>query len=172
MLVPAVRYKAELDMLFADILYSDEYFFYSGDPASRWLPDLNPEAGRFDWAVVDPSKDRVIGYMSYRIDSTCSTCYSFGIYCFDKGNPVFGADVGKLFKKLVKCYHRIEWRMIQGNPVQRHYDKLLEYYGKHGYYANRVFLHDRCREENGTWHGEFFYEICNGIYTEEDLEDE
>jgi hypothetical protein len=58
--------------------------------------------------------------------------------------------------ELVNKHRRIEWRMIGGNPVQRHYDHFIKHF--HG---SRVVLHDVCKDGEGKYRDEYIYEILN-----------
>lgn len=152
MLVPAISRKTELEQLFAEHLYDKDMFFYNGYPHCNMIPDITPKENIYKWVIVD--KDKVIGYFTYFIDTHCSNVCSFGLYSFDRGNPVLGFDVYTKMKELIKQYHRIEWRMIDGNPVQKHYDRLCNRYN-----GNRVMLHSVVRDEKGNYHDEYIYEI-------------
>ena len=52
--------------------------------------------------------------------------YNFAIFSFDKGNPIIGEDLYTKLEELVDKFHRVEWRMVGGNPAERSYDKFLE----------------------------------------------
>ena len=99
-------------------------------------------------------KNRVIGYLSYYIDNHTDCAYRFGLYSFDRGNPIIGLDLFRKMEELVKRYHRVEWRVIQGNPVIRHYDKFCEKH--HGY---KTILHDVTKGLGGEWLDAYCYEI-------------
>ena len=79
---------------------------------------------------------------------------NFGLYSFDKGNVVVGIDLFKEMERLVNRYHRVEWRMIGGNPVKKHYDRFC---AKHG--GNVVVLHDVVKDLEGNYLDEYIYEI-------------
>jgi hypothetical protein len=153
MLVPAILYEQELKTAFAKELYSERYFYYSGYAHSNSLPEIEAEDNVYRYAMVD-SKEKLIGYLAYRVDTINDCVYNFGLYSFDKGNFLIGKDLFEKMEELVKQYHRVEWKMIGGNPVQKHYDRFC--YKHHG---NRVVLHDMCRDSKGNWHDEFIYEI-------------
>lgn len=51
-------------------------------------------------------------------------------------------------------FHRIEWRMVGGNPVEKHYDKFCQKYRGKKYVLTDV-LKDRC----GKYHNDVIYEI-------------
>lgn len=152
MLVPAVSKKIELEQLFAKHLYDKDMFLYNGYPYCNSIPDLTPKENSYKWAIVD--NDKVIGFFTYLIDNCNSGVYSFGLYSFDKGNPIIGFDVYKKMKELIKNYCRIEWRMIVGNPVQKHYDKLCN---RHNGY--RIMLHNVVKDEDGVYRDVYIYEI-------------
>jgi hypothetical protein len=62
-------------------------------------------------------------------------------------------------RELVRSHHRVEWRMIAGNPVKKHYDKFCHRYG-----GNVVKLHEAVRTPSGKYADEYIYEI---IYRKE-----
>ena len=67
---------------------------------------------------------------------------------------VIGNDLFDELKRLLDIYHRIEWRMISGNPVQKHYDKFCEMFN-----GVSVVLHDVCKDPNGNYRNEHIYEV-------------
>lgn len=155
MLVPAIVHKNELESLFAKELYTDRYFYYMGYSSCGVLPDITPEDGLYQYAMVD-KKGKVVGYLSYRIDFDAGNVFQFGLYSFDAGNPLIGKDLFEEMERLVTKYHRVEWRMVGGNPVKRHYDKFCARYG------GTVFtLHDVCKDLSGNYRDEYVYEIIN-----------
>lgn len=153
MIEPAVCHKEELEQLFAKEIYKDEYFLYSGYCYSHCIPEIKEKDDKFQYAILDSGK-RVIGYLSYIIDARNDTVLSFSLYSFDKGNPTIGKDLYKEMNKLVKEHRRIEWRMIGGNPVQKHYDYFCK---KHS--GNKVVLHEVCKDNHGIFRDEYIYEI-------------
>ena len=61
-------------------------------------------------------------------------------------------------ERLVSRYRRVEWRMVGGNPVQKHYDRFCEKFG-----GNRVVLHQVTKDENGNYRDVYIYEIVKEI---------
>lgn len=59
--------------------------------------------------------------------------------------------------ELVQRFHRVEWRMVGGNPVERHYDKFCE---KHD--GTKHVLRDAVKDEDGNYRNDIIYEIVNG----------
>lgn len=157
MLVPAIAKKAELEQLFAKHIYDEDMFLYNGYPYCNTIPDLTPAEGIYKWAIVEKDvygDDKVVGYFTYYINNHCESVQSFGLYSFDRGNPVIGIDVYKKMKELIKKYRRVEWRMIGGNPVEKHYDKLCKHFKGH-----KVTLCDVVKDNKGIYHNEHIYEI-------------
>ena len=99
-------------------------------------------------------KHEVIGYFAYQIQPETDTVLNFGLYSFDRGNPIIGKDIFTKMKELVEKYRRLEWRVIGGNPVIRHYDKFCYLNG-----GKRVTLHNVAKDPNGTYRDEHIYEI-------------
>lgn len=155
MLVPAIARKAELEQLFAEHIYDDDMFLYNGYPYCNTIPDLSPKENIYRWAIVDG--DKLIGYFTYYIETNSDNVCSFGLYSFDKGNPLIGIDVYRLMKALVKIHRRIEWRMIGGNPVKKHYDKFLKRMN-----GRKVMLKKVVKDMHGRYHNEYIYEIVRG----------
>ncbi len=153
MLVPAILYKEEIEKAFAKELYTENYFYFYGYAYGNNLPEIKAEDRRFQYAIVNKDK-RLIGYLSYWIDSNADTVNSFGLYSFDKGNFIIGKDLFEKLEELIEKHHRIEWRMIGGNPVKKHYDKFCN---KHN--GNVVVLHDVCKDDRDIYHDEYIYEI-------------
>lgn len=155
MLIPAILKKDELEKLFAQYVYTDEYFYYTGYCYSHGLPQIEIKDNHYQFAIVDD--DEVIGYLAYTIDPMNDTVYNFGLYSFDKGNWTIGIDLIKELNKLVKRHRRIEWRMVGGNPVKRHYDKFCERYG-----GRCVVLHKVAKAPEGGYRDNYIYEIVKG----------
>lgn len=152
MLIPAIARKAELEQLFAEHIYDDDMFLYNGYPHCNSIPDLTPKENIYRWAIVDSNK--VIGYFTYYIETNSDNVCSFGLYSFDKGNPLIGIDVYRKMKELATDHRRIEWRMIGGNPVAKHYDKFMK--KMHG---RKVMLKNVVKDMHGRYRDEYIYEI-------------
>lgn len=155
MLVPAILYKEEIIKEFKKLYYTDDMLFQTGY-LEQWYPNISdmPEEGRFDYAIINENK--LIGYLSYQVDYYVSKAYNFGLMSFDRGNPVIGKDLFEKMKELVSTMHRVEWRMVGGNPVEKHYDKFIELYN-----GNKYILKDSIRDKDGKYHDDIIYEIVN-----------
>lgn len=152
MLVPAISKKQELEQKFAEHLYDDTMFFYNGYSHCNVLPDLEPRENIYKWAIVNKNNE-VIGYFTYYIEPQANNVCSFGLYSFENDTTI-GIDVYKKIKELIKNNRRLEWRMIDTNPVKKYYDHLCKHY--HG---NRVMLHKVVKSPSGEFLNEYIYEI-------------
>lgn len=155
MLKPAYLYKDELEKKFAEVMYDDDYFLYMGYAHGHGLPKIGTFDNEYQWAIV--SKEKVIGWFAYRVQPETDTVFDFGLYSFNRGNPIIGKDVFCKMKELVKKHRRLEWRVIGGNPVIRHYDKFCCLNG-----GKRVTLHKVVKDTNGFYRDEHIYEIVKG----------
>ncbi len=153
MLKPAVLYKDRLEKKFAESLYTDDYFWYTGYGGCNELPKLEPRDEDYKWVIVD-NNDNLIGYFAYSIQFSTDTVLNFGLYSFDHGNPLIGKELFDKMEELVSEHRRIEWRMVGGNSVQKHYDKFCEKHNGH-----RVCLHQVTKDIHGQYHDEYIYEI-------------
>ena len=161
MLIPAIVKKSEIIEAFKRYYYSDD-MMYETAGLGNWIPDIQEEteSGRFQYAIVD-SSERLIGYLDYNIDWYDSCASRFGLISVDRGNPSVGRDLYNELNKLLYDYkiHRIEWRMVGGNPVERSYDKFCN---RHN--GNKHSLKDAIKDKYGKYHDDIIYEIIN--YTE------
>lgn len=155
MLRPAILYKNEIEKHFAEVMYSDDYFYYMGYAHGHVFPEVEPRDNIYQWAIVNKT-DEVIGWLAYRIDQETDSVYNFGLYSFDKGNALVGKDVFEKIEELIANYRRVEWRVIEGNPVIRSYDKLCE---KHNGY--KTSLHKVTKDPYGIYKDEYIYEILS-----------
>ena len=155
MLVPAISRKDELEKLFAEHLYDDNMFLYNGYAFCTEPPDLTPCDCCYRWAIVSNINNKVIGYFAYMIDCRNDCVNNFGLYSFEP-NFTVGLDVYRKMKELVRTHRRVEWRMIDGNPVQRHYDKFCA-----NNWGRKVILHDVIKSPTGQYLDEHIYEIVN-----------
>ena len=153
MLVPAILYKEEIIKEFQKLYYTDDMLFETGC-LEQWCPNISdiPKEGRFDYAITNENK--LIGYLSYQIDYYTSKAYNFGLMQFDRGNPIIGKDLFEKLKELVSTMHRVEWRMVGGNPVEKHYDKFCKKYN-----GNKHILKDSIKDKNGKYRDDIIYEI-------------
>lgn len=171
MLKPAILYKEELEKKFAEVMYDEDYFLYMGYAHGHELPKIRAFDNEYQWAIVSPERvtdideygnitepveipEKVIGWFAYRVQPETDTVLSFGLYSFDRGNPLIGYDIYPKMQELVKNHRRIEWRVIGGNPVIRHYDKFCYMNG-----GKRVTLHKVVKDHNGVYRDEHIYEI-------------
>jgi hypothetical protein len=155
LLVPAILYAEEIETAFAKELYSERYFYYSGYVYSNGLPEIRAEDNEYQYAIIDSQK-KLIGYLAYRVSNLGDCVYNFGLYSFDRGNILIGIDLFNKMEELVANFHRIEWKMIGGNPVKKHYDKFCK---KHK--GKIVRLRDVTKDDSGNYHDEYIYEIIN-----------
>lgn len=155
MLRPAILYKNEIEKHFAEVMYSDDYFYYMGYVHGHELPEVKPVDNVYQWAIVNRDNE-AIGWFAYRIDPANDSVYNFGLYSFDKGNVLIGKDVFEKMEELIEHHRRIEWRVIEGNPVIRSYDRLCERHNGH-----KVCFHKITKGPDGMYRNEYVYEILS-----------
>lgn len=153
MLVPAILYRNEIAEEFQKLFYTQDMFYETGC-LDQWTPEIpdNQEFGQFTYAIVNGEK--LIGYLGYTVDYYNSKAYNFGLMSFDRGNPIIGKDLFDKIEELISELHRVEWRMISGNPVEKHYDKLIEMHN-----GKKHILKDSIKDKYGKYHDDIIYEI-------------
>jgi hypothetical protein len=155
MLKPAILYKNEIQRKMSECCYSDDMLFYGG-----WIgftpPEIpeNSDGNVYQYAIVD--NDKLIGYFTYQIDWYVSNADCFGLFSFDRNNKIIGIDTYGELRKIINEYkiHRMSWRMIGGNPVEKHYDKFCKKYG-----GKKFILTDAIKDRSGNYHNDVIYEI-------------
>ncbi len=126
---------------------------------NNWIPDIsdNHNESRYQFAIVDNNK-KLIGYLDYCIDWYTSCASRFALMWFDKGNQIISIDILKTMRRLIRGYelHRIEFRMIGKNPVEKHYDRICKHY-----VGTKHILKDAVKDRYGKYHDDIIYEIIN-----------
>lgn len=154
MLVPAILYKEEIIKNMQKYFYTDDMMYETGCMCN-WTPNISdcPNEGNYQYAIVD-ANNKLIGYLSYQIDWYSSRAYNFGLFSFDRGNPLIGKNVFNKLEELVSKLHRVEWRAVSGNPACRGYDNFIK---RHN--GNKHILKDSVKDRNGNYHDDIIYEI-------------
>ena len=129
---------------------------YQSDWNGSTLPEIPNEidGSNYRFAILD--NDKVVGYFCffYYMHSRCLK--NFGLYSFDKGNLTIGKDVYCALRHMIQVYkpHRMQWAMISGNPVEKHYDKFCRRYD-----GKKIILTDVFKDRYGIYHNDVIYEI-------------
>lgn len=159
---PAVCFEAQLKEEWNKMTYKDDMFYYMGAPGSDEFYVAHESANlggsyRYQWAIVDDN-EKVIGVIDYLYNARTKITSQFGLYSFDKGNPIIGHALKECLDEIVYKLksHRVEWRMISGNPVQKHYDKYCEMYN-----GKKHILKDACMDLYGNYHDDVIYELID-----------
>ena len=155
MLKPAILYKDEIIKGFQEYFYTDDMIYETGC-MNNWCPDISeePDESNFQYAIVH--NEKLIGYLSYTVDWYVGKAYNFGLFSFDRGNPIVGKDVFNKLEELVRRLHRVEWRMVGGNPAERGYDSFCK---RHN--GTKHILKDAIRDRNGNYRNDVIYDIVN-----------
>ena len=156
MLKPALLYTQEITRKFAEHLYTTDYFYYCGYPCGNSLPKIEEKDDLYQYAIVDKNDD-IVGFLTYRINDYSDSVCDFGLFSFDKGNPILGYDLFRKLEELIKKHHRIEWCVVSTNPVKRHYDKFCKHHN--GYIHH---WHETTKDEYGNYIDSYTCEIVNG----------
>ena len=156
MLVPAILYKDEIIKGMQKYFYTDDMMFETGC-MDNWTPNITerPEGSQFQYAIID-TNEKLIGYLAYTVDWYASKAYNFGLFSFDRGNLLVGKEVFNKLEELVNRLHRVEWRMVGGNPAERGYDSFCK---RHN--GTKHILKDAIKDRNGNYRDDVIYEIVS-----------
>lgn len=154
MLKPAITYKEQIQKNMQEYFYSTDMLYETGC-LENWVPDIAecPDESNFQYAIVN-IEDKLIGLLSYKVDWYADKAYNFGLFSFDRGNPLVGKDVFDKLEELVNRHHRVEWRAVGGNPACRGYDSFIK---RHN--GNKYILKDSIRDRDGNYRDDVIYEI-------------
>lgn len=156
MLKPAVLYKSEIEQRSKAMFYTMDYFYYIGDISCGpiEIPD-SPDSGLYQFASIDENGD-LIGFIGFRVDLYAHSVYNFGLLSFDKGNLILARDLDTILHELLRnpTVHRLEWRVVVGNPVEKTYERFCK---KHN--GNVATLHKICRDMMGEYHDLKIFEV-------------
>lgn len=154
MLVPAILYEEQTAREYEKHHYVKDMLFEVGG-LHNWIPNVyeDPDLRTYRYAVVDED-DSVIGYMKYGVNAYDSCVYNFEVYSFVRENTTICNDLIDHIRRLLREYHRIEWRMIGGTPMEKHFDELCEQYG-----GTKHVLKCVSRDEDGNYRDNIVYEI-------------
>lgn len=157
MLVPAILYRDQIQEEFQKYYYTIDMMYYTGC-LENWSPNIekNPYDQIHQYAIIG-NDNKLIGYLSFRIDWYCSRVYNFGLFSFDRGNALVGKAVFEKLDELVNKFHRVEWRAVSGNPACKSYDRFVEKYN-----GNKHVLKDVIKDRAGNYHDDIIYEIVKG----------
>ena len=123
MLAPAILFREELHQLSLMKMYSDEAYYFSAGSSFNSELEVENEADRFQYAILDDDK-KVIGYFSYYIDYRNMRAFGLAAMNFsDKPNIIIGLDILREINKLLvnERVHKITWMSSSENPALRSY---------------------------------------------------
>jgi len=132
MLVAAKAYEAELTKKVASIALDPYYKFWHSS-----YPDTEAKVDDSFWTniqCVSVHNGEVIGYLKAHIDRPGNYVSSLSCVHFPDREPtkmVFGMDLRRFMRYLLDDLGmpKISWTVYRGNPVEKHYDRLIKKMG-------------------------------------------
>lgn len=140
MLVDARVCREELIELFKAHVNDDDMYYFTANKDEKEFNYIGAGTNLCEnrqYAIYDENK--IVGYFSYCLDEVESApfnfgvelkLFNFGLYSFDKNNPIIGLDVYREIQRIHRkygCCHVSFW-MIKGNPVEKHYDRIIKHF--------------------------------------------
>ena len=159
MLKNAKNYEEEVKKKLRDTWYDPTYQYYHSRSYFSDL-EMNDDSHYYFVSCVN---DKVVGFLSYRINRAVNSVSQFGAISFEIGNPVFARDIVQAIDDIFHKYHfnRLEWYCIDGNPVADYYLKFAK---EHGGTVMAV-EHECVRTLDGDIRGSIGFEILAKNYT-------
>ena len=156
MLIPAIKYKEELNEKFVDLLYSEEMYCFSGYNRSTPYDVCGADNADvmypiYEYAIINKSNE-LVGYVKYCIDISTDAVSIMGVISFGEDLTV-AVDVYKLFKQLTE-HRRLEWKAIEGCKAIPAYISLCKKY------KGMYFRHyDVFKDASGNFRDSYEFEI-------------
>lgn len=129
MLKPAILYTNQVQEKYRAVWFNDKYKYYNYNP--YWYTFSIEDSSR-DWhEFVSVDEDgEVIGYIHYWVDRVTLNCARFGAINFTN-NPMFGVDLLQAIEDIFLRFnfHKLQFSVVIGNPVEKTYDRLCKKYG-------------------------------------------
>ena len=158
MLIDARICTKELIELFKAHANDDDMYYFTADKNEKEFSYIGVDSKDYyenhQYAIYDGK--RIVGYFTYCWEEVESVSFNFGVglelfnfglYSFDKNNPIIGLDIYREMQRLCKeygcCY--VSFWMIRGNPVEKHYDRIIKHF--HGRKKVHENLIDKSIEE-------------------------
>lgn len=130
MLKPAILYADVLPKMYQQICwFNDKYKYYNYNSYWHTFQIEDKTSDWHEFVSVD-AKGEIVGYIHYYVDRYTLNCRNFGAINFTD-NPIFGKDLLQVIKDIFERFnfHKLQWGVVIGNPVEKTYDRLCEKYG-------------------------------------------
>lgn len=152
-LVPAIKYKQEIEKYIQSIMYTEESYLLSGFKYSYSIniPENDRDGHSFHWAVLNNS-NQLIGYICYDIEFYDGVLRNLKIFSIQKGSICIGLALQKIIEMINEYnLNKIIIYTIDDNPIRPKYDNLcinndgIKYVFKEEYKDNKGKYHDLIR---------------------------
>lgn len=162
MLKPAINYKEEIIKKFNNLRYSDYAMFYNGciEDGNIWICSDEYSDGVFQYAILDGEK--VVGFISWRVDYYSANAYNFGLVSFTPDKPSMAIALGiNQAIKIIKAQNiaRVEFGAVDGNPAIKHYDKICDMQEDWAWTKFEIPL--AFRDRRGKYRSRYIYLLIN-----------
>ena len=129
MLKPAILFASQVQKKYQEIWFNEKYKYYNYN--SSWHTFTVEDNSR-DWHefVSVDANNEIIGYIHYLVDRNTLNCARFGAINFTD-NPLFGRDLLQAIEDIFLRFnfHKLQFAVVIGNPVEKTYDRLCKKYG-------------------------------------------
>lgn len=160
MLKPAILFKEELQKGFNNLRYSEEAMYYNGcgiEDGNLWIEDSQWSEGVIQYAILDG--DKVVGFISWRVDYYSSNAYNFGLVSFNPNKPSLA--IAMAVKEAINIIRgerirRCEFGAVQGNPAVNHYDRITNMF-RSEYIVDKLTVKEAFKDRKGVYHDRYIY---------------
>lgn len=164
----AKKYEGELDLLFVDTYYKEEYKYYNYFTYYKKCEISDSTWTWMEYVSLD-NEGKTIGFISYYINRETGICDTLSIINFrkkgfNKDNVIFIKDLMQVIDDMFFKFNfkKLKFSVAVGNPSEKGYDRFIK---KHN---GRVvgISYKNLKLFDGKYYDEKYYEIFREDYIE------
>lgn len=155
----AYPYQNEITIKMSECWYNEKYKYFFNEYGDS--PSIDEHNFNKIQMISTDSSDNIIGFFNASVNRTSKVVSSISIINFTDNKLIFSRDLSDFFKYLfeIEKFHKIEFSVTVGNPIESSYDALMEKYNGCivGTHKDHWFIH-------GEYHDLKMYEIMRKDY--------
>lgn len=158
----AIDHEYNLAELYRTTWLNDKYKFFNSNSAAYKLEIADSTYYQHQFVSFENQTKDIIGLIGYYIDREINAVSGIYVMNFGGNDFLFAKDLNTALKDIFEKYNfnKINFTVIIGNPVEKHYDRFIKKYGGRiiGIRKDDVKLYD------GQYYDRKVYEITRGEY--------
>jgi hypothetical protein len=100
MLAPAIWYKGDLEYIFEQMIYDEDYFYFTGKAYGHSIPEIKAVNNNYQYAIID-EEEGVIGYLEYQVEPYEGNVHDLR-FCLFENKETYKAIITAELKKIIE----------------------------------------------------------------------